>query len=527
MATPPAPEPSGEIARLRLERDLLMRLIELGGRDDAGPFLEDALSLAVGVVGAKQGYLALSGSAPDDAPRFSIASGLSADELGAVRREISSGIVAQAIATGRTISTASAVEDPRFRDHASVQAARIRAVVCAPIVAASRSLGVLYLAGRDAPGPFGEADRQLVELFARQLAPLADRVLAREEDAEGVDHTAPLRARLTVDRIAGKSRAIAEVLRQVLVAAPVPVAVLITGESGTGKTEIARALHESSPRAAAPFVEVNCAAIPETLFESELFGAEKGAHSTATRRIEGKVDAARGGTLFLDEVAEIPLPVQGKLLQFLQSRQYYRLGASAPLTADVRVVAATNADLEELVAQKRFREDLYYRLNVLPVRVPPLRERPEDVGPIAERIVQNLGTAHGRPIGLSRAARIALAEAEWPGNVRQLENTLSRAWALALSEEAMAIEPKHVFPDRPSRDEPAAAEALSYQEATRRFQERFVREALEASGWNVSETARRIGVARSHLNDLIRAFGLARASAPANARAGKRPGAGG
>src|SRR6185369_465378 len=171
----------------------------------------------------------------------------------------------------------------------------------------------------------------------------------------------------------------------------------------TGKTALARALHESSPRARGPFVELNCAALPEALFESELFGAEKGAHSTATRRIEGKVDAAKGGTLFLDEVGEIPLAVQSKLLMFLQSRRYYRLGGSAAIDADVRVVAATNANLEELVQKKRFREDLYYRLNVLEVRVPPLRDRPEDVAPIADAFVRALGKAHARPLPLSRA----------------------------------------------------------------------------------------------------------------------------
>src|SRR5262249_49487318 len=151
-------------------------------------------------------------------------------------------------------------------------------------------------------------------------------------------------------------------------------------------------------RAKGPFVEVNCAAIPETLFESELFGAEKGAHSTATRRIEGKIDAARGGTLLFDEVGEMPLAVQSKLLLFLQSRRYYRLGSSTPIEADVRVVAATNAHLDELVRAKRFREDLLYRLNVLEVRVPALRDRREDVPLIAEAILKQLGEQHDRPL---------------------------------------------------------------------------------------------------------------------------------
>ena len=514
VSSAPMAAPRTEIDHLRLERDLFRRLLELGTRDDLRPFLEDALRLVAEVTSAEKGYLEVraEGRAP-----FWIASGFSDAELAEARRAISTGIIAEALATGRTVSTASAVDDPRFRAQESVLAQRLQAVLCAPIGAdAGRPpLGVVYLAGRAAPGPFPEEDRAHAELFAQHLAPLADRLLAREHAALEADHCGDLRARLAVSTIAGRSRALAEVFRQVLVAAPVPVAVLVTGESGTGKTAIARALHDSSPRARGPFIELNCAAIPEGLFESELFGAEKGAHSTATRRIEGKVDAARGGTLFLDEVGEIPLTVQSKLLTFLQSRRYYRLGSAAALEADVRVVAATNADLEEQCDKRRFREDLYYRLNVLPVRVPPLRERPEDIGPIAESIVAGLGKAHDRPVALSRAARVALAEGAWPGNVRQLENALQRGWAVALSEGAGVIEPRHLFPER-------AAEAdtpVTYEDALRRFQARFLDEALREVGWNVSETARRIGLARSHLNDLIKAHGLTRDGA---ARAGKR-----
>jgi Nif-specific regulatory protein len=227
------------------------------------------------------------------------------------------------------------------------------------------------------------------------------------------------------------------------------------------------------------------------------------------------VDAARGGTLFLDEVAEIPLAVQSKLLQFLQSRQYYRLGSNAPVTADVRIVAATNADLDERVRAKTFREDLYYRLNVLSVHVPALRERAEDVAPIADAIVRALGESHGRPIMLSRSARVALTESDWPGNVRQLENVLQRGWAVALSESASVIEPRHLFPGRvPGPSTEAGVEdddlALGWQDATRRFQEKLLREALVATGWNVSEAGRRLGLARSRVNDLIRVYGLTR-----------------
>jgi transcriptional regulator with PAS, ATPase and Fis domain len=204
--------------------------------------------------------------------------------------------------------------------------------------------------------------------------------------------------------------------------------------------------------------------------------------------------------------------VQAKLLMFLQSKRYYRLGSTAPIDADVRVVAATNADLEASVAAKRFREDLFYRLNVLAVSVPPLRERPGDVATIADAILRSLGATQGKALPLSIASRVALEDAEWPGNVRQLENTLQRGWAVALSEEAVAIEPGHLFPGRATTsDEDAKGKGvLAYQDATRAFQARYLREALEATSWNVSETARRIGLARSHLNDLMRAHGLAR-----------------
>jgi Nif-specific regulatory protein len=501
-----------DVRRMRLERDLYLRLLELGARDEPRPFLEEALALVVEVTGAERGWIAIDDRFRADAPpRFQLARGFDEAEVAAVRRELSTGIVARAIASGQTVSTASAVDDPRFRDQASVLGQRIRAVICAPV--GSPAIGVVYLQGRGAPGPFPEEHRALAEIVARHLAPLAERLLARESEPRGVaDPTRELRARLAVDGLAGTSRALAEVLRQVLVAAPVPVSVLVTGESGTGKTAIARALHASSPRAAGPFVEINCAAIPEALFESELFGAEKGAHSTATRRIEGKIDAARGGTLFLDEVGEIPLAAQGKLLTFLQSKRYYRLGSATPLEADARVVAATNASLEELVRAKRFREDLYYRLAVLEVRVPPLRDRPEDVGPIAERAVHALGAEHGRPVPLARAALVALEEAEWPGNVRELENVVARGWATALSEGAPAIEPRHLFPDRATvaSAAPGAEPLLGWQDATRRFQARYLREALEATGWNVAEAARRLGLARSHVNDLLKAHGLAR-----------------
>jgi Nif-specific regulatory protein len=497
---------SAELARLHLERDFFLRLFELDTKDDLLPLLEGALTLICEITRAAKGYLSI-----DGAPPFVLTRGFTDAEVDGVRREISTGIIAEALATGRTISTSNAREDPRFKDQKSVQKLRLEAVLCAPIGGAQR-LGVLYLEGRGVPSPFPEEDRAHAELFARHLAPLADRLLVREERAAHYDFTAEYRAKLAVEKLIGTSRKLAEVLRQIGTATTIPLPVLITGESGTGKTAVARAIHDSSARAHGPFVEVNCTAVPEALFESELFGAEKGAHSTATKRIDGKIDAARGGTLLLDEVGDLPLGAQGKLLMFLQSRRYYRLGSSAAIEADVRVIAATNADLEERVAEKVFREDLFYRLNVLQVQLPPLRERREDIEAIAESIVRAIGEQHARAVPLSGAARVAIAETEWPGNVRQLENALQRGWATAVSEGATAILPKHLFPAlRAVSGSPEGdAEVLTYEDALRLFRAEFLAKALEAHGWNIALTARKIGLARSHVNDLIRAHGLLR-----------------
>lgn len=503
-----------ELRALRAERDLYARLLELSGHSQAESFLDEALALVAELCGARNGYLAL-GADDRGAPTIAMSRGFSQDELRSVAERLSRGIIAEALRTGRTIATASAMEDPRFAGNASVQAAKIEAVLCAPIGA---GVGVLYLQGRDRAGPFVERDRAMAELFARHVSATAQRLLDGRRRERREDMTAGHRAKMKLESLAGTSRPMAEMFQRMHVASMVDVTVLVTGESGTGKTEVARALHASSPRASQPFVELNCATIPETLFESELFGADKGAHSTATRRIAGKVDSARGGTLFLDEVAEIPLTVQAKLLQFLQSKSYFRLGSTEAQTADVRLIAATNADLAEMVRSKRFREDLFYRLEVFTIRVPSLRERSEDVGALADHALGSIGRSMGRALSLTWAARVALERSEWPGNVRQLYHALQRAAVFALGDGTDTIDARHLFSDRPSAVAPTAArtsepEIEPWDEATRRFQRELLARALDATQWNITETARRLGLARSHLYELLRAHGLSRAKA--------------
>jgi Nif-specific regulatory protein len=506
---PPVSEPrDDEPERTRSERDLYLRLLQLGSHGELTPLLDEALALIVDAIGARLAYLELNvdGNA-SRAMRWFASHNLDDAEIERVRSQISSGIIAEALASGRTIATPSALHDPRFSTRASVRVAMIGAVLCTPIEA-NGPLGVLYLQAHPGARAFSEHDRATVELFARSLAPLADRLVARAERT--VDPTLDVRERIRCNGVIGRSDALAAVLGQIALIAPLDVSVLLTGESGTGKSQIARVIHDNSPRARAPFVELNCGALPEALIESELFGAMPGAHSTAVRRIEGKIAAAEHGTLFLDEIAELTPAAQAKLLQLLQSHQYYPLGSPRPLIAHVRVVAATNIDLNAAVSERRFREDLFYRLQVLPLRMPTLAERRDDVAALAMYFCGAASDRHGLPkLELSANAIRAVELADWPGNVRQLAHAVEVALIRATGEGARRVEVHHLFPgalDDPPGDPPS----LTFQEATRRFQARLLRDALDTDNWNVAQVAQRLDLARSHLYTLIRAYGLKR-----------------
>lgn len=476
---------------------LLRKLLDLSAVDELEPLLEAALDLIVEMSGATQAALELWASPDPDAPRWRLHRGLSAEGWTALRA-LSRSVIAEAVCTGQPVQSASALDDPRFAGQASVVEQRIEAVLCVPI--GRPAVGVVYLQGRAQPGPFLEEDLDRASLFARQLAPLADRLLLRRERQESADPTLPWRKRLGAVPLVGRSRALAELLRQVALAAPLDIDVLITGPSGSGKSAVAELVAASSLRARRPFVALNCAALPSELVESELFGAERGAHSTAHRAMTGKVEAAQGGTLFLDEVAELPLSAQAKLLQLLQARQFWPLGSSRPRSADIRVIAATHADLDQLVRERRFRDDLRYRLTVFAVRCPGLDERVVDIPLLAESFAAAAAQRHRLPpIPLSAAGMAALAGAPWPGHVRQLAHAVEAALVRAWGEAAAFIGPEHLFPQLPA-PEPVD---LDLHRATAAFQRRLVLEALTACEWNVSQAARRLGLARSHLYTLM------------------------
>ncbi len=299
-------------------------------------------------------------------------------------------------------------------------------------------------------------------------------------------------------------------LRQIIaLTAPTSSRVLIYGESGTGKELVARALHAQSPRSGRDLVEVNCAALPDELIESELFGHARGSFTGATEDKAGKFQKADGGTLFLDEVGDMSLKTQAKVLRVLEEQRFEPVGSNGPVSVDVRVIAATNKRLDEEIARGTFREDLFYRLNVIPVSVPPLRERIEDVPTLADLFLDEYATAYGRrPKKLSPASLDVLQRYPWPGNVRELKNTIER---LAIMCPQETIDPRHLPPElfrgRARREDPAAA-AATLQEARSAYERAFILRKLEEYQWNMTRTAAALGLERSHLYRKMKSLGI-------------------
>ncbi len=354
------------------------------------------------------------------------------------------------------------------------------------------------------------------EIVLRRIAnALAERELERENAA--------LRQRTQGSRgeIVGQSAVLRDVLEKVAKVAPTRAYVLITGQNGTGKELIAREIHALSDRAREPFVEVNCAAIPHELIESELFGHEKGAFTGAHARRKGKFELADGGTLFLDEVGDMSLAAQAKVLRALQDGVVQRVGGSEQIASDVRVLAATNKSLEEEIAEGNFREDLYYRLNVVPIHVPSLAERRDDI-PL---LVRHFAAGYCAESGLSGKtfsdeAIEALRTRPWPGNVRELRNTVERLVILAPGDEIGAAEVEGLtgspIPGRRERGLPELLETdASFSDYRDAAEKEFIRRKLDEYDWNVSETARRLEMQRSHLYRKIEKYGLSREDAGA------------
>jgi transcriptional regulator with GAF, ATPase, and Fis domain len=405
---------------------------------------------------------------------------------------------------------------------------RVRSCLIVPLRFGDQSGGGLYFGKRRLYG-FDALDVELATGIAAQVVVAVQHQRLAEDQrrltlAEGrarklEQRVASLRhaldERYGFERIVGRSPSLREVLTRAAKVAPTETTVLLSGESGTGKEQVARAIHHASPRAEGPFVAINCAALPETLVDAELFGHEKGAFTGVDKQKPGRFEVAAGGTLFLDEVAELPPGVQAKLLRVLQEREFQRVGGTVTLKADVRLITATNRDLTRAVAEGKFRDDLFYRLNVFSVNLPPLRERGEDILLLAEHFVRELAPKLGKGSGgLSRDAQNALLSYRWPGNIRELANAVERALILA---EGDLLTAAHFGLDvgRHQRLEGAGSPTAepSAPEVLADMEKRAIRTALERTKGNKTQAAAILGITRTKLHTRLKRFGFASESA--------------
>ncbi len=397
-----------------------------------------------------------------------------------------------------------------------IAAAGTKSLCMFPLVSHDRVLGVLGL-GSVQENAFSDDDVSFLGQVANQIALAVENALAYGEISHLKDQLArenvylesEIRSELHFDDIVGTSKALQRVLKEVETVAPTDSTVLIYGETGTGKELIARALHSLSARKSNAFVKLNCAAIPTGLLESELFGHEKGAFTGAISQRVGRFEVAHRGTIFLDEIGEIPLELQPKLLRVLQEREFERLGSSRTLRSDARLIAATNRDLKEMVDQQKFRSDLYYRLNVFPIRVPALRDRKEDIPLLVRHFVQEFSRRNNRAIHtIPSEAMEVLVRYSWPGNIRELQNVIERAviisrgpvLTVAISELDAEIAPKR---DADSNE--------SLQDTLNETERSQILRALEAANWVISGpqgAAARLGMKRSTLQLRMQKLGI-------------------
>jgi len=395
-------------------------------------------------------------------------------------------------------------ENESMAEAASLIASNVGSVLCVPLLSFEKVLGVIYLDTTDQTTPFDEEHLQLLTGIAG-IASVAFENARHLEWLE--DQNQRLHQAIQIEhRMIGESRPIQKVYEMIGKIAPSGSTVLIRGESGTGKELAARAIHSNSPRAQKPFVAINCATLSETLLESELFGHEKGAFTGAIAQKRGKFEVADGGTLFLDEVGELTPPIQAKLLRVLQEQEFERVGGTRPIKVDVRIIAATNRDLEQALKAKTFRQDLYYRFNVVSLTVPSLRERREDIPLLANYFASVYAKKCKRRLkGISPEARALLHSYDWPGNVRELENAIEHAVVLGSTE---LITPEDLPDAVCEAGDAGSLPPTRYHEALKEAKRRVITKAIEEADGNYTEAANLLGIHPNNLHRLIRNLGL-------------------
>ncbi|MBZ5684545.1 MAG: sigma 54-interacting transcriptional regulator [Acidobacteriia bacterium] len=391
-----------------------------------------------------------------------------------------------------------------FREVESLVASHVRSLVCVPLSVFQRMIGCIYLDSTSAANRFNEEHLQLMAGVAGVSAVALDnarRLQWLEQENQR------LSTEIRQDQsLVGEGARMKEIFQFLARVAPTDSTVLIEGESGTGKELVAKALHRNSPRASKPFVAINCAAIPETLLESDLFGHERGAFTGAAAQKKGRLEVADGGVVFLDEIGELAPALQVKLLRVLQEREFERVGGTHPIKVNIRLIAATNRDLEEAVRKGEFRQDLYYRLAVVKMTMPPLRERREDIPMLTRHFVQKHAMrcrVKAKPI--SREAMATLVNYEWPGNVRELENAIERALVMGSSDMVLLEDlPESLL----EQNAPEDITEGKYHGSVKELKKQLILDAVEQTGGNYVEAAGILGVHPNYLHRLIRNLGL-------------------
>jgi transcriptional regulator with GAF, ATPase, and Fis domain len=476
----PEHDPSAEIAGMRKLVEFSQRL---NGLATVQAQLEALIDAVIDVTDADKGFVIL---LDETTPRVTVARNIQGKNLANGIAHLSDSIIARVIETRKPLIVSDALNDSLFRGSESVMNLKLASVMCAPLLAQGQLLGIIYVGNDNVVSLFAESNLDLLSVFATQGALILQNALLRDELKSDRDALAEMLDDKFGD-IIGNNPTLLEVFKKVEKVSGADINVLITGETGTGKELVAREIHRRSGRRNGPFVVVNCGAIPENLMESELFGHVRGAFTGAIATREGKFQAANNGTLFLDEIGEMPLALQVKLLRALQERVVVKVGDTKSELVDIRVIAATNRDLEAEIKKQQFREDLYYRLNVVNLHLPPLRERGDDVIVIAKFLLQkHIDELGARVKGFTPNALTAMRKYDWPGNVRQLENRIKKAIVLC-DKTLIGPEDLDLFPE-------ALAPVLPLAEAREEFQRRYVLEILERNNGNRTKTARDLGV---------------------------------
>jgi Nif-specific regulatory protein len=522
-----------EHQRFSMGRGASSVLYEVGKVINSTLDLQEVLSRTMDLVlerlGAERGMIVLSDRLTKEL-EVAVARNIgdSGGDDGKEGQKLSESVVRRVIETREPILAVDALTDGRFAGSESIVARHILSILCVPLAIRDRLAGAIYVDHRESRHLFGQNDLEFLLAFADQAAIAIENArLFSELDASRLrlkEENESLRNEIlsshNLGSMIGKSRPIVELKQMIEKVAQSSSTVLIRGESGTGKGLVARILHSISPRRQAPFIHFNCAALPETLVESELFGHEKGAFTGASGQKPGRFELANHGTIFLDEIGKVSMSVQSKLLRVVEEKEFERVGGTRTLQADVRVIAATNLEIEDAIQRNEFREDLYYRLNILPIVLPPLRQRKEDIPYLVQHFLAKVSRDQGRPFKeLDPAVLEVFYGYDWPGNVRELEAAVHRAFVLSSSDVlttddfgwiALQVKGRAVAqpPDAPGLSATVRLSEGGYEEALERYDRQLIAAGLAQTNGRIRETARLLGIARNTLRAKMKRYGL-------------------